>query len=150
MAVRKQYPDDTSYKLARRIDRALGALTDALNDFNSEPRKRSSTFKRKRARRVARPARTSVSTAGPQRVLDAMASALARDARPDALGELTYYQIKSETGLTDDKLGLALNTLIPRRLCTRHIDEERIYFLPRQIRRQLKARISKDAVMKAA
>lgn len=150
MAVRKHYPDDASYSLALRIDRALGALSGALNNFTPKPRQ-TRIFKKKSARRgLTPPARTSVSTQPPRRVLDAMVDAFARIKTPDSLGEQTYYQIKSATGLNDDALGLALNSLIPRFLCTRDDGEERIYFLPRLKRRQLNMPRSKNVLRKVA
>jgi hypothetical protein len=151
MAVRKHYKSDEAYNLACRVDRALGALDYVLNNFTPKPRRKG---KQKAPRRL--PPRPAVLTppnlTSPNRlVLDAMAAAFALVAHDlDALGELTYYQIKSATSLSDDRLGLALSSLIPRYLCTRSDGDERIYFLPRLIRRQLKACPLKDDLRRVA
>jgi hypothetical protein len=145
MAVRKHYDTDEAYNLACRVDRALGALDYVLNNFTPRPRRKG----KKKPRRL--PPRPAVLTPPDRLVLDAMAAAFARVAeQPDALGELTYYQIKSETGLTDDTLGLALSSLIPRHLCTRSDGDERIYFLPRLTRSQLRARPVKEGLRRVA
>ena len=134
------YEDDAARLLARRVDRAISALTDTLNNFKP----------RDRHHRIEKP-RAVAPRSNKQAVLLALLDALERDAQPDGLGALTWYELRAASKLTDDALGLALTSLIPAFVCTRDDgDARRIYFLPRAERRRARARMSSARLERVA
>jgi hypothetical protein len=53
---------------------------------------------------------------------------------------LTWYELREVTRLNDERLGLALNELLPLRVRCRRFDDERIYFLPAAARSRIQRR----------
>lgn len=65
-------------------------------------------------------------------------------------GTLTWYELQMKTKLSSDKLGLALNELLPRHLKTRDDGTARYYFLPERERILLQQRRGRKSHREAA
>lgn len=123
--------------LAERFDKLDRALDEALTGFDLKPARR-----RRKGGRVRSPYSAEQIKRDAGLILSALRSSLLEAS--DETGALDYYQLKAACGLNDDRLGLALNELIPSHLRVRRLnDEKRYYFLRRELRQSIltKARL---------
>lgn len=121
---------DPLAELNARCERLSRALDDAL----SAPHARPARSKRTKVGPCSLDAQASTVRSA-QSVLDALCAALLE--KPNTLGALDYYQLKSRSKLNDAPFGLALNHLIPSHIRTQHDGDKRYYFLRRELRQKI-------------